>query len=164
MRKNTLSHLRKYFLKSQNEVKGFIIGVFFTSFVTIAGWISGELSVFVLMMIWSILLPSIMLIFQCLGVMLARYSIASSKRIFYSGNYQDLVIKLFDDGFQIHTKVDNYYQFKSNLSCLRSHVLIVSATRDGYCILGNEWVVDALEKDFLSVDFKKNKRKQPHRH
>ena len=147
MRKNKLSNLRKYLLKLQNETKGFVIGVFYASFITIASCVSGELTVFVLMIIWSVLLPLIMLFFQCLGVALAKYLAPSSKLISYKGSYQDLVIKLFDDGFQYCSKVDNYYQFKSNLLFLTRDVLLVSKEEEGYLIFGNERVVEALAAD-----------------
>jgi hypothetical protein len=147
MRKNKLSNLRKYLLKLQNETKGFVIGVFCSSFITIASCVSGELSVFVLMMIWSILLPSIMLIFQCLGAALAKYLSPSSKLISYKGSYQDLVMKLFDDGFQCCSKVDNYYQFKSNLLFLTRDVLLVSKEEEGCFVFGNERIVEALAAD-----------------
>lgn len=154
MRKNKLSRVRKYLLKLQNETKGFIIGVFCASFITIVSCISGDLTVFVLMIIWSILLPLVVLAFQCLGVVLAEYLAPSSKLISYKGNYQDLVIKLFDDGFHFCSKVDNYYQFKSNLLFLARDLLLVSKEEDGYLIFGNEKIIDMIEKDFVSADLK----------
>ena len=151
---NKLSNLRKYLLKLQNETKGFVTGVFCASFITIASCISGELTVFVLMIIWSVLLPLIMLVFQCLGVVLAKYLVPSSKLISYKGSYQDLVMKLFDDGFQYCSKVDNYYQFKSNLLFLTRDVLLVSKEEEGYLIFGNHKIIDMLTKDFASEDLK----------
>lgn len=56
-------------------------------------------------------------------------------------------MKLFDDGFQYCSKVDNYYQFKSNLLFLTRDVLLVSKKGEGYLIFGNERVVEALAAD-----------------
>ena len=154
MRKNQLSYLKRYLLELQNETKGFITGVFCASFITIASWISNELNVFALMIIWSIVLPLVMLAFQCLGMVLVQYLSPSSKLISYKGNYQDLVMKLFDDGFQLCTKVDNYYQFKSNLLFLTRDRLLVYQEEDGYLIYGNEKIIDMIAKDFVSADLK----------
>lgn len=63
-------------------------------------------------------------------------------------------MKLFDDGFQYCSKVDNCYQFKSNLLFLTRDVLLVSKEEEGYLIFGNHKIIDMLTKDFESEDLK----------
>ncbi len=152
--KKELSHVRKYFLTLQDVARGFVLGLSCVIFLTVAAWINGELDVFVLMMIWSVGLPGIILIFRCLSLMSAKYTDVPCKKIFYSGNYKDLIIKLFNCGFQLQSKIDDYYQFTSNVSLVHCHVLIVNKEGTQYSILGEEEVVTAFSKDIGFDDLK----------
>ena len=144
------SHLGRYCTQLQNEVKCVILGVSFASCISISGIIYSEPDMFVLMAIWSILLPAAILVFHCIGITLGKYIIAPTKQISYSGNYQDLVSKLFSDGFQFDIKVDNYYQFKSSLPRLKRHALIVSKGREQCRIFGSKYIIEELEKDMIT--------------
>jgi hypothetical protein len=145
--KKELSHVRKYFLRLQDVARGFVLGLPCVIFLTVAAWINGELDVFVLMMIWSVGLPGIILIFRCLSLMSAKYTDVPCKKILFSGKYEDLVLKLFNDGFQLQSKIDDYYQFTSNVSLVHRHVLIVNKEGTQYSLFGEEEIIKALSDD-----------------
>lgn len=153
-KRGDLSHLRKHFLRLQDWVRSFVLGVPWVIFITLAAWINGELDVFVLMMIWGVVLPGIILIFKAITLLSANYTDAPGKKIFYSGKYKDLIIQLFNGGFQLQSKIDDYYQFMSNVSLVRRHVLIVKKEGAQYSIFGEEEVVTAFAKDIGFDDLK----------
>lgn len=149
-----LSHVRKYFLTLQDAQRGFVLAVFFVSFVTLAAGINGELNVFALMMIWSVGLPGIILIFRWISLLAAKYNGVPGTSILYSGNYDDLVIKLFNAGFCLQSKVDDYYQFRSSLPFMHRHILTVKKEDTQYHFYGEAGIIAALSKDIKSDNLK----------
>lgn len=146
--KNKITKLIKYFLELKAKVLSVVLALISASFSTLIFSSSlHKIDAIGSMLLWWTSFWFWFGYFWLLNLTGTKYRYAPMQKILYSDNYQELVIRLFEAGFVLDKKIDNYYQFQSNNFFICHRVLIVKKEQESYLIFGEEKIIKALSDD-----------------
>ncbi len=146
--KNKIAKIKEHFLELKAHVLGVILALILASFSTLILSSSlHKIDNIGLMLLWWTSFWIWFVFFKFVIFNETKYRYVPRQKMLYSGNYQELVIRLFEAGFILDKKIDNYYQFQANIFLTCCHTLLVEKRQGQYFIFGEEEIIKALSDD-----------------
>ena len=154
---NKIAKLTEYFLELKAQVLGVILALILASFSTLILSSSlHKIDNIGLMLLWWTFFWIWFVFFKFVIFNETKYRYVPRQKMLYSGNYQELVIRLFEAGFILDKKIDNYYQFQANIFLTCCHTLLVEKRQGQYFIFGEKEIIKALSDDIGATCLKIN--------